>query len=91
MGNQIMGKFRKNRYRGFQADQMDYVTDKWTLISTDGYIDLAKFQKAYLITKPEAQAFLNFMDIDKQGKVDFYKFTLAAAALCQQPTEVYLS
>ena len=28
------------------------------------------------------------MDIDKQGKVDFYKFTLAAAALCQQPTDV---
>ena len=43
MGNQIMGKFRKNRYRGFQADQMDYITDKWTLISTDGYIDQAKF------------------------------------------------
>ncbi|CAD8200325.1 unnamed protein product [Paramecium octaurelia] len=85
MGNQIMGKFRKNRFQGFSDNQIDYLSDKWLQIESNGVIDPNKFADQYNVTHKEAIKIIKLMDFDDSGRVDYYKFKVGVASLCQNP------
>ncbi|KAL4483877.1 hypothetical protein ABPG72_006252 [Tetrahymena utriculariae] len=86
MGNQIMGNFRKARYKGFTDDQVNYLKDKFSLMCDDkGFLDANKLKNVYKCDFEQAKRVFEFLDMEGSGTVDFYKFTCGSAILCQSP------
>ena len=51
MGNKILGKRSRSFYKGFNDRQMDYLRQKFEMISNKGILDPKKFMESYKLTK----------------------------------------
>lgn len=47
MGNQILGKRSRNYYKGFNDKQINYIKEKFSVMSKGDYLDIDKFTEEY--------------------------------------------
>ena len=82
MGNKILGKRSRSFYKGFNDRQMDYLRQKFEMISNKGILDPKKFMESYKLTKQCSDNFFMEVDFDEDSEVDEYEFICAAHSLC---------
>lgn len=57
MGNQILGKRSRNYYKGFNDKQIDYIKEKFSVMSKGDYLDIDKFTEEYKLDSKLALSF----------------------------------
>jgi hypothetical protein len=70
MGNKILGKRSRSFYRGFNDRQVEYLKEKFEMISVNGKLDKAKFCQAYRLEPDISDLFLASTDFDEDDGVD---------------------
>ena len=70
MGNKILGRRSRSFYKGFNDRQMDYLRQKFEMISKDGVMDSKKLMQVYKLTQSCCDRFYQEVDFDENSQID---------------------
>ena len=90
MCNKILGKRSRNYYKGFNERQVDYIKEKFSVMSvkspnkSDDFfiLDKDKFTEEYKLSAKLAEKFFDAVNFDENSGVDEYEFICAVHSFC---------